>query len=328
MSLRTSVSLLLLLLPGAGELLAQSPAGAPSWSPLPKEHQEYLDKVLNFWEFQASQVERYRCQFTRWEYDPISLPRHPEVAASVAKGNVQFAAPDKGLFKVDKLWQVVIEHQGNLAMPAMSENKPQYKEQLEILGEHWVCDGKSVYQFDSLNKQLIKRELPPEMQGKQIAEGPLPFLFGAKANIIKERYWVRVKSPPPKAGHFWLEAIPKRREEAADYRQIDIVIDEKEFLPTALLLYERAGGRVTYEFASRERNWNMLPQMLNPFSQQFFAPLPPAGWKLVNERYQPNNPNGNSLPIGPAAQVPPAGPAPAHTAPRQAQGAPTGGQRR
>ncbi len=300
-------------------LPAQQPPGAPQWFPLSPEHDKYLTDVLNYWEYQAGQVQRYRCKFNRWEYDPVVLPKYPNIAASIAQGAIQFAAPDKGLFKVEKVWQVVLHQEGNIAVPVMKDGQPQYTEQKEILGEHWVCDGKSIFQFDSLNKQLKKRALPPEMQGKQITEGPLPFLFGAKAQAIKDRYWIRVTVPPPEPGHFWLEAIPKRREEAADYLAIHIVIDEKEFLPKALKLYERAGGNTTYQFDNREKNWNMLPNMLNPFHQQFYEPQPPSGWKRVDEPFR-----ADPAPAGPVARAPVMGPAP----PRQAQGKPVGPMRR
>ena len=308
--------------PGQGQLGQGQPAlgppapGQPAWYPLPPEHEKHLNEVLKFWEFQAAQIQRYRCKFTRWEYDPIILPKDPETAAAVANGNIQFAAPDKGLFKVEKLWKIALEQQGKTSVPVFKDGKPEYVAQKEVLGEHWVCDGKSIFQFDSLNKQLIKRALPPDMQGKQITEGPLPFLFGAKAQAIKERYWIHVVSPPPKPNHFWLEAIPKRRAEAADFKAVHVVIDDTEFLPTALILDLRAGGRTTYEFSNREKNWNMLPAMLNPFQQQFYAPTPPSGWKLVEEPFQaepaPANPITKAVPLGPAppkkAQLPSAGP--------------------
>lgn len=264
----------------------ERPPGAPAWHPLPAAEEKYLTDVLKYWEYQASQTKLFRCSFTRWEYDPVILPRNPEIAATVAQGNIQYAAPDKGLFKVEKLWQVSLTQQGNLAVPEMKGGKAQYQPQDQILGEHWVCDGKSVFEFDSLNKQLKQRELPAELQGKQIAHGPLPFLFGAKAQEIRDRYWIRVVVPPPKPQHFLLEAVPKRREDAADYRAILITIDEKEFLPVDLTMYERAGGHNRYEFANRQKNWSTLPEVLNPFHQQFYKPNTPSGWTLVREPFQ------------------------------------------
>ena len=59
--------------------------------------------------------------------------------------------------------------------------------------------------------------LPPELQGKAIVDGPLPFLFGAKAETIKARYWIRVL-PETGNGKFWLEAVPKSRQDVQNFK--------------------------------------------------------------------------------------------------------------
>ena len=240
------------------------PAGQPSWHPLPPEQEKYLMEILNYWEYQATKVQRYRCKFRRWEYDPIKLPHDPEISATISEGSIQYASPDKGLFKVERVWDVAMDNQKvidkqtgeekQISRPAIKESKPQYVVRAEVFDEHWICDGKSIFEVNGRNKQIIQRRLPAEMQGKQITQGPLPFLFGAKAATMREQYWIRVTLPPPTPGKFMLEAIPKRQAEAADFKEIRIVIDEKEFLPEALLLFHRGGGRSNYEFQDREND--------------------------------------------------------------------------
>ena len=294
-------------------LRAQEPPAAPQWFPLTAEQDKHLDEVLKYWEWQASQIQRYRCKFTRWEYDPVVLPRDKDIAASIAQGSIQFAAPDKGLFKVEKLHQIVVQKQGNVTIPSIKDGRPEYSAPKNPFFEHWICDGKSIFEFDAITQQLKMRRLPAEMQGKQITEGPLPFLFGAKAQTIKQRYWVRVVAPPPKPNHFWLECIPKNREQAADFKAVHIIIDNNEFLPTAMILHETAGGRATYEFSDREKNWLMLPDAIVPFRQQFYEPQLPAGWKRVEEAFGGAGPG----PAEPITQAPMIGP----PQPRQAAGA-------
>ena len=68
MKLRTSWCVFALLLGFAGHVLAQ-PIGKPDWFPLPPDQQKKLDEVLKYWEWKAAKIERYRCKFTRWEYD-------------------------------------------------------------------------------------------------------------------------------------------------------------------------------------------------------------------------------------------------------------------
>ena len=72
-------------------------------------------------------------------------------------------------------------------------------------------------------KQLIERKLPPEMQGKAIADGPLPFVFGAKADQLKRRYWMRDITPEEDIGkRIWLEAVPKLQQDAANFQKATI----------------------------------------------------------------------------------------------------------
>ena len=135
-----------------------------------------------------------------------------------------------------------------------------YTLQKETDLEKWICDGKTVFEFDHRNNRVIERPIPPELQGQEIVQGPLPFLFGAKAAQIKQRYWVRVDPGKAKQGDqsvFWIEAVPKRREDAANYEQIDVVIpDDDKFLPKAIILHHRGGARTTFEFSNREHDWN------------------------------------------------------------------------
>ena len=46
----------------------------------------------------------------------------------------------------------------------------------------------------------------PQLQGKAIVDGPLPFLFGAEAKKLKERYWLKVDSQPKQdPNQIWLD---------------------------------------------------------------------------------------------------------------------------
>jgi TIGR03009 family protein len=256
---------------------AGAAAQAPGWYPLPKDHAEYLDKVLAFWEFKSKETQRYRCRFKRWEYDPDWVGS-ANVAKTYAEGAINYAAPDKGMFRVEKSMLVTL--------PVTNPQEPKYTANNDTLNEHWVCDGKSVFEFDGHNKNVIQRELPPNMQGKQIVEGPLPFLFGASAASIKARYWIRAIIPPPRKGVFWLEAEPKSREDAANFKRVHIIIAGGDFLPEGLVLFHRANATTTFAFENRERNWNDLIEKLNLFHRQFFEPATPSGWKKIVEKYQ------------------------------------------
>jgi TIGR03009 family protein len=239
--------------------------------------EKYLNQVLDYWEFKSRGIQRFRCKFVRWEYDPIFGPKKWDIAKTESTGAIMYSAPDKGLFKVEKIFHYVA--------PQNPNENPRYEEQAGQVGEHWVCDGQSVFEYNHQQKKLVQYQLPPEMRGQAIANSPLPFIFGANARQIKERFWMRVITPAEAKGEYWLEAYPKLQADAANYQKIEIILDEKEFLPKAIQVFDptydvrRNPKRTAFMFEDREVNWNIALQKLNLFHREFFEPALPQGWK-------------------------------------------------
>ncbi|MCI0361453.1 MAG: TIGR03009 domain-containing protein [Planctomycetaceae bacterium] len=265
----------------------------PAWIPLAPDHEKWVNQVLHYWEARSKKIKALTCEFVRWEYDPVFGPKlpdktpDPKTPLTIAKGEIKYQEPDKGKFHV-------LELSRYSGPPTMPGGRPEYAPLDPIFAEHWVSDGKIVFEFDSRNKRLIQRELPPEMQGKAIADGPLPFLFGARAETIKARYWVR-GLPQGGNGKYWLEAVPKSRQDAQNFKAVTIVLDEKTYLPQLLEVLapnydsKTNPARSTYEFSKHDViddsiNPRELIGKLNPFTTAFYAPKLPAGWTRVMQR--------------------------------------------
>jgi len=290
---------------GAGHPLAASPAAAsgnamaPSWIPLPAKHQQYLDQVLAYWEYKSSQIKRYRCAFRRWEYDPVFGPR--DTFNTFSEGVIKYSAPDKGLFRVETLKQY--------KSPERAGEKPRYEESGAGHYDHWICDGQWIYYFDHQRKKLVQSQLPPDMRGKAISRGPLPFLFNAQADDIQRRFWLRVITPKGVEDEYHLEAVPRTQEDAANFKMIHVIIDRGDYLPKAMVVFDRnfspqTPTRTTYEFNHREVNFSILAEKLNLFHREFFEPAVPNGWKKdVRKWNEPVAPPGptESTARGPSA---------------------------
>lgn len=220
----------------------------PPFTLTPHEEAQ-LDKVLNAWEQSSSRVKTFEADFTRFEYDQVfGKPNEPK---SVEQGQVRFAAPDRGLFAIDG---------------------PQ--------PEKWVCDGKSIYEYDFKSKLLTEHRLPPELQGKAISDGPLPFLFGAPAAQLKERYFLKTVTPKEdQQVAIWLQALPRFQREKANFDQAILIIDAKSLQPAALRIYQ-PGGKSCYTFVFTKIRVNDPLGFLraNPF-----AASTPFGWRRVAE---------------------------------------------
>ena len=295
---------------GQAEARQQGPT-VPSWIPLEPAHEKYLNEVLNFWEHKTTSIKRYRCNFQRHEYELVrrttatNETAYDFIRKTYTEGKIQYASPDKGLFKAE-----VVKHRTPPKQPGGPE---EWVDQVGGPLEHWVCDGQSIFDFNYSLKQLIVRPLPPEMKGKQITEGPLPFMFGAKAEQIKRRFWVHVVTPPNVKREYHLEAIPRTLQDARNFRALRIIISEADFLPKAMLMFHRNNSKTTFEFKDRDVNWNTTLADWTIFKRAFFAPtLPGRDWKKVVVAVEgadkpapapPQNATTARPPFGPARQA-------------------------
>ena len=110
-----------------------------------------------------------------------------------------------------------------------------------------MCDGKSVFEYRHDQKQLVERPIPPQLQGQAIVDGPLPFLFGAEAKKLKDRYWMRIERQP-NPDQIWLMALPKFQAQAADFRAVRVILDRQQLLPVAMQVQLPDGSRHEYMF--------------------------------------------------------------------------------
>ncbi len=242
--------------------------------------QKYVDQILQMWENTSKDIKTFDSSFERWEYDPVFGPA--QVPAIKSRGQLSYSKPDKGSFKITDIERYV---QKDPAQPGTYE--PQ---KLEV-GEHWVCDGKAIFEYLQEKKQLVVRPLPQEMRGQSIVDGPLPFLFGAEAAKLKARYWIRCKESNEK--QIWLEAFPRNQEDAANYHHVDVMLDRKTMMPAAIQVHMPNGrNRSVYMFNDKPNVNGALDAL---FGTLFSSPRTPLGWTRVVE----------DVPTAPQATQPP-----------------------
>lgn len=238
---------------------APAEVGAPFTLTL--EEQRQVDWVLQQWEIQGRAVKTFECKVWRFEYDRVfggegaggqPRPTHRD------EGRIWYAAPDKGRFEI-------------------------YGER----AEKWICDGKAVYEYKYQpkdEKKVVQYDLPPELQGKAIADGPLPFLFGSTAGDLRNRYWIRL-TPPPEGvtGQAWLEAFPKFQKDRANFKKAEMILTLGEIRPIALLTVLPNDNKISYRFDELKVNAkNLLPDWIGG-NDPFRASIP-NGWQKVVER--------------------------------------------
>lgn len=231
--------------------------------------QAYVDQILQMWENTSKDIKTFDSAFERWEYDPVFGPA--DVPFIKSRGQLSYSKPDKGSFKITDIQRYVQK----------DPNKPgTYEPQKEEVGEHWVCDGKAIYEYKHDKKQLVVSALPEQMRGQSIVDGPLPFLFGAEAAKLKARYWIRCKQS--NAAEIWLEAYPRTQEDAANYHHVDVMLNRKTMMPAAIQVHMPNGrNRAVYMFNDKPTVNGALDAL---FGTLFASPRTPLGWTRVVEQ--------------------------------------------
>jgi len=242
--------------------------------------QQFVDQILQMWENESSKIKTYSSRFERWEYDPVFGPG-TEIPSIKSVGHLTYSKPDKGSFKIEEIRRYQPKNPNSTPMPE------DWVLQKEELGEHWVCDGKAIYEYKHDKKQLVVQSLPLDMQGQDIVNGPLPFLFGAKAKELQRRYWMRSKQG--NAASIWLEAYPRTQADAANYHHVEIMLDRKAMQPKAIQVHmPNNKSRAVYMFDKPTINGKLNALFGNLFS----APRTPFGWTRVVQD-MPNEPTAN-----------------------------------
>lgn len=240
---------------------------------------QFVDQILVMWENASAKINTFDCRFERLEYDPVFGPGST-IPMTQSFGQLTYSKPDQGSFRIKDIRR----------WTKKESNQPSWEPGSHVLqkhevGEHWVCDGKAVFEYNHRKQQLEVNPLPMEMRGNAIADGPLPFLFGAKAAKLNQRYWIRSKQGAPDT--IWLEAYPRHQADAANYRKVDIMLERKTMLPTALQVHMPNGqNRAVYKFDKPTVNGTLNKL----FGGIFNAPRTPIGWKRIVHELPPAAP--------------------------------------
>jgi len=258
---------------GAPQVGAPQPAQPgmvqPLVAPAPKEpftltaqQQALLDGILKNWELKNKDIGTFTCTFGRWETNVTFGPPAHDFVISIAFGDIKFRSPDQGIYEVNK-------------QQDWDKAKNSYVPRTDTL-DRWLCTGKAIYEYNTAKKELVERQLPPEMQGKAITDGPLPFVFGSEAEQLKRRYWMRdITQPADVSKQVVLEAWPKFQRDAANFQHAIIILNAKTFLPLGLRIVLPDGkNRQDYGFENQSVD--------NPLAViNFVGPKKPFGWTHV-----------------------------------------------
>lgn len=234
-----------------------------------------LARVLLDWEQKTAHITKLRGWHHRYEYDSVFQIEKRSMGA------FWYESPDKGRIDFN------VKDNPKLDVPEPKKGPaPDYKPYTVVAGEPeiWVCDGESVLSIHITDKTYDQLVIPPHQRGSNIADGPLPFLFGVKAEKLKERYSLtlgRMHAPQATSGRpqYHVVAKPLNQDDARNWKQAEVLLDAEYCIPTAIRLLDPSGNKETvYRFPLNEMHPNeKLPWLNNPFKIRL------NGFKLLQQ---------------------------------------------
>lgn len=171
-------------------------------------------------------------------------------------GEVKFVTPDKASYHIKPVeiteeMKAAAKKKGDITLDSADE-------------ERFVSTGKEIYRINDREKTYEKIPIPPNMQGKRIIDGPLPFLFGMKAEEAKRRYKFYPLKPSAKIpDSVWLIVIPRRQADLQNYKQAMVILNKRTFVPIAVKTTDLAGTTSkVYMFGDKNNKIKINPRKM------------------------------------------------------------------
>jgi len=216
--------------------------------PLPPE----LEQLLRDWAGASDKIKRLEGGHVRRVYDLIN-----EVE-KLSQGRFYYETPDKGRINITpvEISSKMLEQRASGEVPTRRRKDGKPFDLKSDQEECWSCDGLFVFEMDVARKEARVAQLPSDMQGKQIMDSPLPFLFGMPPEKAKRRFAISLAHPiDPATGRASLHILPRLPQDAGNWESADVILNLKTFLPDAVKLVDPAGTKITvYSFSNLKVN--------------------------------------------------------------------------
>lgn len=224
-----------------------SRTAAPAQQAVPQtaaQQDEELDRILEEWYGQSRDVVKLHGEHSRFIYDFVN---NIEKRSS---GRFYYEAPDKGRIDLGPNR----EGQGETVRKINPDNNREIVLTIKPdTPERWISDGQQVLVIDDDQKMAQQIPIPPEAQGQNMMDGPLPFLFGMPPEKAKKRYQMRLLKADAK--EIDLIVIPRWQQDAANYKWARVRIERSTMLPMAVQMMDPPGTRETvYTFPQISKN--------------------------------------------------------------------------
>ena len=233
---------------------AKSPVAPVSRAQADDSSSPELEKLLHNWAASSEKIKRLEGEHLRRVYDTVY-----EIE-KLSQGRFYYETPDKGRINITpvEITKEMLARREKGVEPSKKKKDGTPFDLKSDDDECWACDGLRVYELEVARKEARVAQLPSEMQGANIMDSPLPFLFGMPPDKAKRRFEMSLSRPlDPASGRAYLSILPRLTQDAGNWASADVILDLRTFLPIAVQLVDPAGTKITvYSFASLKVNEN------------------------------------------------------------------------
>lgn len=226
----------------------------------PKE----MEPILKLWEQKTAGIKSIKGDFKRITYDQVFN------VEKWATGEYWFEAPDKARMDFnpdERIVKWIEANPGKTATVVRNEQTFQVKPENK---ESWICTGEDILSINHEDKQISRMEIPANYRGQRITDGPMPFLFGMKAESVKQRYAMTFGAmhDPQKQVH--IVAFPLVEALQREFSRAEILLNPTTFMPTAVKLWDPVGTKQTTYTFDPPQPFSVINKLSPPWQPKLF----------------------------------------------------------
>ncbi|QDT35602.1 hypothetical protein [Thalassoglobus polymorphus] len=248
--------------PAGANPLIQNAARTPVQMEIkPERPSPQMLLVLQEWEQKTAGIDTLQGVFRRYVYDSTFGVEKRAV------GEYWFGSPDKARMDFNPDPDIVKALAASPGQP-LTHKAPDGKVYSVQADAHkvWICNGKDILEVDVAPKQYSKMEIPPQYQGQRITDGPMPFLFGMKADSVTKRYKMAFGEMHDPERQIHIIAYPLVPNLRREFQRAEVLLDPNTFLPNAVKLWDPSGNQETVYRFYTPKPFTLADKLRGPWS--------------------------------------------------------------
>lgn len=232
----------------------------PTDAPAPSAVDPVLRRLLTDWSRNSDRIQTLTGKQIRCVYDvPFGTVR-------LSQGKFGYERPDKGRMTLTPT-RITPQTATARGMRRQANGRP--FDPKPDSPQRWICNGKYVFDIDEAEREARVVDVPPEQQGANIMNTPLPFLFGMPPDTAMRRFDMRLSGDlRPKKPYVLLKIRPRTRVDSQSWSEAEVVLHTTSWLPTRVTLTDPAKTKITvFHFSEMTTRENLIARLFggNPW---------------------------------------------------------------